>query len=592
MTEPAQLSYSHGTAEQTLLGETIGANLSRIAAAFGDRDAVVDVPAGRRWTYAQLDADTDTLARGLIAAGLKAGDRVGIWAPNCAGWVLLQYATAKAGVILVNINPAYRSHELGYALRQSGVRLLVSAESFKASNYRAMVDEVRGGLPALQRVIYLGSADWDELFVVGRMPIAGGGDQLAERQAVLSFDDPINIQYTSGTTGFPKGATLSHHNILNNGYFIGEGCRYTEQDRVCIPVPFYHCFGMVLGNLACTTHGAAIVIPAAGFDPAATLRAVAAERCTSLYGVPTMFIAELALPDFASYDLSSLRTGIMAGSPCPVEVMKRVVSEMHMSEVTICYGMTETSPVSAQTRADDDMERRVSTVGRVHPYVEVKIVDPESGLTVPRGVTGEMCTRGYSVMLGYWDDPEQTSAGHRPGTLDAHRRPGRDGRGRLPEHRRPDQGHDHPGRGERLPAGDRRVPVQPPGHRGRPGHRGAGCPVRRGDLRLGEAPAWPATDRAGTPRILHRKDRPLQDPALPADHGRVPDDGHRQGAEVQDAGHLGQRARPGIRRQHQNRLTDPALTPTRPGPRTPARAIFTRSVRINRAITCPGGSDA
>ncbi|HEY9242224.1 MAG TPA: AMP-binding protein [Streptosporangiaceae bacterium] len=410
MTEPAQLSYSHGTAEQTLLGETIGANLTRTAAAFGERDAVVDVPAGRRWTYAQLDADTDTLARGLIGAGIRAGDRVGIWAPNCAEWVLLQYATAKAGVILVNINPAYRSHELGYALRQSGVRVLVSAESFKTSNYRAMIEEVQGGLPGLERVIYLGSADWDELFVVGRMPIAGGGDQLAERQAVLSFDDPINIQYTSGTTGFPKGATLSHHNILNNGYFIGEGCRYTEQDRVCIPVPFYHCFGMVLGNLACTTHGAAIVIPAAGFDPAATLQAVAAERCTSLYGVPTMFIAELALPGFASYDLSSLRTGIMAGSPCPVEVMKRVVSEMHMSEVTICYGMTETSPVSAQTRADDDMERRVATVGRVHPYVEVKIVDPETGLAVPRGATGEMCTRGYSVMLGYWDDPEQTSA--------------------------------------------------------------------------------------------------------------------------------------------------------------------------------------
>ena len=410
MTEPAQLSYSHGTAEQTLLGETIGANLTRTAAAFGDRDAVVDVPAGRRWTYAQLDADTDTLARGLIAAGIKAGDRVGIWAPNCAEWVLLQYATAKAGIILVNINPAYRSHELNYALRQSGVRLLVSAESFKTSNYRAMIEEVSVGLPGLERVIYLGSADWDELFVVGRMPIAGGGDQLAERRAMLSFDDPINIQYTSGTTGFPKGATLSHHNILNNGYFIGEGCEYTEQDRVCIPVPFYHCFGMVLGNLACTTHGAAIIIPAAGFDPAATLAAVAAERCTSLYGVPTMFIAELALPDFGDYDLSTLRTGIMAGSPCPVEVMKRVVSEMHMSEVTICYGMTETSPVSAQTRADDDMERRVATVGRVHPYVEVKIVDPETGLAVPRGATGEMCTRGYSVMLGYWDDPEQTSA--------------------------------------------------------------------------------------------------------------------------------------------------------------------------------------
>jgi fatty-acyl-CoA synthase len=410
MTSPARLSYSHGTSPLPLLGETIGANLRRIAAEFGGREAVVDVPTGRRWTYAQFDADTDVLARGLIGAGMAAGDRVGIWAPNCAEWALLQYATAKAGVILVNINPAYRSHELGYALRQSGVRLLVSAESFKTSNYRAMVDEVRGDLPDLDRVVYLGSADWDELFVVGAMPVAGGGDSLADRVATLSFDDPINIQYTSGTTGFPKGATLSHHNILNNGFFIAEGCRYTEQDRVCIPVPFYHCFGMVLGNLACTTHGSAIVIPAAGFDPAATLSAVAAERCTSLYGVPTMFIAELALPDFASYDLSSLRTGIMAGSPCPVEVMKRVVSEMHMTEVTICYGMTETSPVSAQTRADDDMERRVSTVGRVHPHVEVKILDPETGLVVPRGATGEMCTRGYSVMLGYWNDPEQTSS--------------------------------------------------------------------------------------------------------------------------------------------------------------------------------------
>jgi fatty-acyl-CoA synthase len=410
MTGPDQLSYSHGTSPLPLLGETIGANLRRVAAEFGGREAVVDVPTGRRWTYAQFDADTDVLARGLIGAGMAAGDRVGIWAPNCAEWVLLQYATAKAGVILVNINPAYRSHELGYALRQSGVRLLVSAESFKTSNYRAMVEEVRGDLPDLARVVYLGSADWDELFVVGALPVAGGGDPLADREASLSFDDPINIQYTSGTTGFPKGATLSHHNILNNGFFIAEGCRYTEQDRVCIPVPFYHCFGMVLGNLACTTHGSAIVIPAAGFDPAATLSAVAAERCTSLYGVPTMFIAELALPDFASYDLSSLRTGIMAGSPCPVEVMKRVVSEMHMTEVTICYGMTETSPVSAQTRADDDMERRVSTVGRVHPHVEVKIVDPEAGLAVPRGATGEMCTRGYSVMLGYWNDPEQTSS--------------------------------------------------------------------------------------------------------------------------------------------------------------------------------------
>src|SRR6185369_5954124 len=322
-------------------------------------------------------------------------------------WVLLQYATAKAGIVLVNINPAYRSSELGYALRQSGVRLLVSAESFKTSNYRAMAEEARDGLERLERIVYLGSPEWEELASAGA-PAPGEPDPLAEREAGLSFDDPINIQYTSGTTGFPKGATLSHHNILNNGFFIAEGCRYTEQDRVCIPVPFYHCFGMVLGNLACTTHGACIVIPSPGFDPAATLAAVQAERCTSLYGVPTMFIAELALPGFADYDLSTLRTGIMAGSPCPVEVMKRVVSEMHMTEVTICYGMTETSPVSTQTRADDDMERRVSTVGRVHPHVEVKVIDPHSGAVVPRGTPGELCTRGYSVMLGYWRNEEAT----------------------------------------------------------------------------------------------------------------------------------------------------------------------------------------
>ncbi len=407
MTAVTEPSYSHGASAVPLLGETIGANLRRVAASYPDNEAVVDVPSGRRWSYAQLDADTDTLARGLIAAGLAAGDRVGIWAPNCAEWVVLQYATAKAGIVLVNINPAYRSHELAYALRQSGVRLLVSAESFKTSDYRAMVTEVRGGLDRLEKVVYLGSADWQAL-ATAAVPAGDGPDPLATREAALSFDDPINIQYTSGTTGFPKGATLSHHNILNNGFFIGEGCRYTAQDRVCIPVPFYHCFGMVLGNLACTTHGACIVIPSPGFEPAAALAAVQAERCTSLYGVPTMFIAELALPGFADYDLSTLRTGIMAGSPCPVEVMKRVVSEMHMTEVTICYGMTETSPVSTQTTADDDMDRRVSTVGRVHPHVEVKIVDPETGLVLPRGVAGELCTRGYSVMLGYWDDEAQT----------------------------------------------------------------------------------------------------------------------------------------------------------------------------------------
>jgi fatty-acyl-CoA synthase len=415
MGEASRSSYSNGNADQPLIGETIGANLERTVAAFGDREALVDVPSGRRWTYTELDAAVDALAGGLLEAGIEARDRVGIWAPNCPEWVLLQYATAKIGAILVNINPAYRSHELAYALRQSGVTMLVSAQQFKTSDYRAMVEEVRAdpgrqSLSGLNRVVYLGTPDWTVLAGDGlAAPRSGVREAIAARAAGLTFDDPINIQYTSGTTGFPKGATLSHHNILNNGYFVGELCGYTEQDRVCIPVPFYHCFGMVMGNLGATTHGACMVIPAPGFDPAATLHAVQAERCTSLYGVPTMFIAELGLADFASYDLSSLRTGIMAGSPCPVEVMKRVVSEMHMTEVTICYGMTETSPVSTQTVADDDMERRVATVGRVHPHLEVKIVDPETGVVTPRGASGELCTRGYSVMLGYWEQPDKTA---------------------------------------------------------------------------------------------------------------------------------------------------------------------------------------
>ncbi len=406
MSTTSHVSYSHGASADALLGETIGANLHRVAAARANAEAMVDVPSGRRWTYAQLDADSDAVALGLIATGIDKGDRVGIWAPNCPEWVLAQYGAAKAGAILVNINPAYRSHELAYVLRQSGIRLLVSAEGFKTSDYRGMIDEVRGNLPGLERVVYIGTADWDQMVAAGA---TAGPAALAQREAALAFDDPINIQYTSGTTGFPKGATLSHHNILNNGYFVAEGCGYTAADRVCVPVPFYHCFGMVMGNLGCTTHGACIVIPAAGFDPAATLAAVQAERCTSLYGVPTMFIAELALPDFAQFDLSSLRTGIMAGSPCPVEVMKRVVSEMHMTEVTICYGMTETSPVSTQTTADDDMDRRVSTVGRAGPHIEIKVIDPDSGLVLPRGSHGEFCTRGYSVMLGYWDEPEKTA---------------------------------------------------------------------------------------------------------------------------------------------------------------------------------------
>jgi fatty-acyl-CoA synthase len=406
MHEQRPLSYSHGTSTTPLLGETIGANLERVARRFPDREALVDVPTGRRWTYAELDTDVDTLALGLLDLGIDKGDRVGLWAPNCAEWTLVQFATAKIGAILVNINPAYRTHELAYALNQSGCRLLVSATEFKGSSYVDMVDSVRDQLTALEGTVYLGSPQWDTLRERGdSVPM----HRLHDRAAQLSFDDPINIQYTSGTTGFPKGATLSHHNILNNGFFVGELCGYTERDRVCIPVPFYHCFGMVMGNLGAVTHGACMVIPAPSFDPATTLRTVQDEKCTSLYGVPTMFIAELALPDFASYDLSSLRTGIMAGSPCPVEVMKRVIDDMGCGEVTICYGMTETSPVSTQTRADDDIERRVSTVGAVHPHVEVKVVDPSTGLTVPHGETGEFCTRGYSVMLGYWNEPEKTA---------------------------------------------------------------------------------------------------------------------------------------------------------------------------------------
>src|SRR3954466_10770002 len=395
-------SYAHGASDTPLLGETIGESLERTVARFPEREALVVRQQGIRLTYAELNQQVDRLARALIAAGLDTGDRLGIWAPNCAEWVLVQSASAKVGAILVNVNPAYRTSELEYALDQSGCRMLIAAREFKESDYVAMVEEVRPNTEALERVVHLDTPAWDELLAEAADTTT---DALRQRSATLDFDDPINIQYTSGTTGFPKGATLSHHNILNNGYFVAELCRYTETDRVCIPVPFYHCFGMVMGNLGSITHGACMVIPAPSFDAAATLRAVQDERCTSLYGVPTMFIAELALPDFASYDLSSLRTGIRAGSPCPVEVMKRVISDMGCAEVTICYGMTETSPVSTQTRVDDDLERRVSTVGAVHPHVEVQVVDPDTGLCVPRGTPGEFCTRGYSVMLGYWDAP-------------------------------------------------------------------------------------------------------------------------------------------------------------------------------------------
>ncbi|MEU8638373.1 AMP-binding protein [Amycolatopsis sp. NPDC048633] len=403
---PALPSYASGISEVPLLGDTIGDNFDRTVAVFGDRDALVDRTAGRRWTYRELAAEVNALALGLVAQGIGKGARVGIWSPNRAEWTFLQYATAKIGAILVNINPAYRSHELEYVLNQAGVKLLVASDKFKTSDYPAMVDEVREKCAGLEHIVILGTESWQALMDAGWQ---GDPAVLAEMRTKLSADDPINIQYTSGTTGFPKGATLSHHNILNNGYFVGELCNYTEHDKVCIPVPFYHCFGMVMGNLACTSHGSCMVIPAPAFDPKATLEAVAAEQCTSLYGVPTMFIAELNHPDFASFDLSSLRTGIMAGSPCPVEVMKQVIDRMGMAEVSICYGMTETSPVSTQTRADDSVERRVSTVGRVGPHLEVKVVDPETGLTVPRGEPGELCTRGYSVMLGYWEQADKTA---------------------------------------------------------------------------------------------------------------------------------------------------------------------------------------
>jgi fatty-acyl-CoA synthase len=388
-----ELSYAHGTSHEPLLGTTIGALLRMTAEHVGNRDALVDVPSGTRWSYRELDDRVDVVARGLLGLGVAKGDRVGIWARNRPEWVLVHLATARIGAILVTINPAYRTDELRYVLKQAGVGLLVAAEE-----YRAMVREA-GHDPT----VFLGT-DW-----AGLIDKAVPAALLADRERELSFDDPINIQYTSGTTGFPKGATLSHHNVLNNARFVGRRQGWTAADRVCVPVPFYHCFGSVVGTLAAITHGACVVIPAPSFDARATLAAVELERCTALYGVPTMFIAELAEPTFGDFDLSSLRTGVMAGSPCPVEVMKRVVAEMGMTEVTICYGMTETSPVATQSRREDDLERRVSTVGTPLPHVEVKIVDPATGLTVPRGEPGEFLTRGYSVMLGYWDMPERTA---------------------------------------------------------------------------------------------------------------------------------------------------------------------------------------
>ncbi len=398
-------SYDAGPADTPIIEETIGKNFERIVAADPDAEALVDVAADLRFTYGELNAEVDLVARGLMSLGVEKGERVGIWAPNCAEWTVVQYATAKIGAILVNINPAYRTHELAYVLNQSGIRTLISATASKTSDYVRMVDEVRAESPALKEVLFLGTDDWVTLR--GRAELVTE-DELRARMAGLANTDPINIQYTSGTTGFPKGATLSHRNILNNGFFTTELINLGPEDRLCIPVPFYHCFGMVMGNLGCTTHGTTMVIPAPGFDPGLTLAAIEQERCTGVYGVPTMFIAMLGHPDFVNRDLSSLRTGIMAGSVCPVEVMKRCVNEMNMTEVAIAYGMTETSPVSCQTHIDDDLERRTATVGRAHPHVEIQVVDPDTGDAVERGQPGEFCTRGYSVMLGYWNDEEKT----------------------------------------------------------------------------------------------------------------------------------------------------------------------------------------
>jgi fatty-acyl-CoA synthase len=406
-------SYAHGTSEKPLLGETIGACLDRIAGRFGERDALISCHQRIRFTYGELHREVERVACGLLSLGVERGDRVGVWSSNCAEWLIAQYALAKVGAIMVNINPAYRLRELEHALSQSGVSVLIAAQAFRGANYVEMLEQVAPKLSSLKTLVYLGASRagsgmmWDNLLAgASAVPIS----QLREREALLQFDDPVSIQYTSGTTGNPKGAMLSHHNILNNGFFVGEQIHYSPDDRICVPVPFYHCFGCVLGNLAALTHGSAVVLPSESFDTEACLRTVQEERCTSLYGVPTMFIAQLDHPAFSRYRLDSLRTGIMAGAPCPVEVMRQVIERMHMPEVTICYGMTETAPVSFQSSPHDRIEARVSTIGTVHPHVECKIVDPQTGQIVPRGQRGELCTRGYLVMLGYWNDAKATTA--------------------------------------------------------------------------------------------------------------------------------------------------------------------------------------
>jgi fatty-acyl-CoA synthase len=430
MTDPALspgassgISYAHGAFDLPMIGDTIGVQFDRTVARWGHRPGLIVRQQGIRWTYGQLAEHVNAFAAGLVALGLEPGDRIGIWSPNNAEWVVSQFATAKAGLILVNINPAYRLTEVEYALNKVGCKALITATSFKTSDYIGMINTLApelaishpgalhaARLPALRSVIQIGG-DAPGTFAFDKIAHLGHDEarqRLRDLAPILQFDEPINIQFTSGTTGLPKGAALTHHNILNNGFFIGEILHYNQLDAVCIPVPMYHCFGMVIGTLACMTHGAAIVFPGEGFDPLSTLQTVAEERCTSLYGVPTMFIAELDHPQFDEFDLSSLRTGVMAGAPCPIEIMRRAIRDMHLTEITICYGMTETSPVSTQTRIGDSLDQQVGTVGRPHPHVEIKIVDTE-GRIVPRGTTGELCTRGYCVMLGYWDEPERSA---------------------------------------------------------------------------------------------------------------------------------------------------------------------------------------
>lgn len=402
----ATLSYACGISDIPLKGETIGQNLRQIAAKFPERTALISEYQQYRANYSEFLEQVEQVAKALMAHGIRRGDRVGIWSPNRYEWVLVQYATALMGAIMVNINPGYKLSGLRYALEQSRIDLLIASSHFRKTDYIKMLDELRPDCLYPKQTVII-DRDW-ATFLSSASQVSDA--RLAEREASLQFDDPVNIQYTSGTTGYPKGATLSHHNILNNGFFIGERLKYTEKDIVCLPVPFYHCFGMVLGNMAIVTHGACIVIPGEFFDPEQVLQTVENERCTSLYGVPTMFIAELDLPDFAKYNLKSLRTGIMAGAPCPIDTMHKVQSLMNMTEICVCYGMTETSPVSTESCTDDPLELRVTTVGTVHPHVEIKIIDPESGAIVPRGTAGELCTRGYSVMLGYWDNPEDTKA--------------------------------------------------------------------------------------------------------------------------------------------------------------------------------------